>query len=417
MQNKRINNSLRIAIVWEQTEWGGVDSYLAYLLNSWPEAYDDIVVFHNAKNKGAERLKTLISTKANIRFEQVPTSNPAQQASGTIAIISRIANYLLVPLLFLRSARRYRQLFAQNKFDVVLGQNGGYPGSYGVISSMFGASAAGVPVRSLVIHHAATKPNLFHGWFRLLIEKRLGSILSSLITVSKATRDSVKANTIIFDDQKCHATVINDGIPAPKTTQKTNMFRDDRICIGLLGRLEAYKGHDDFLSAVALLPENIRMQISVEIIGGYSEQDGNRLKTIIENLDIADVVNIHGYVDAPTSEIILSLDLVAMMTKTFEGFGLTVIEALLCNVPVISTKQGIVPEIIPESNPLLVEVGEIDAIAQALEMFVMAENRQVFIDDVIRDNLWRYEASYMAKHYRQHLLFEYLKVARIKDYE
>ena len=50
-------DKLKIAIVWEQKEWGGVDSYLSYMINSWPNDQDSFVIFYNKQNKGAIRLK------------------------------------------------------------------------------------------------------------------------------------------------------------------------------------------------------------------------------------------------------------------------------------------------------------------------------------------------------------------------
>jgi mannosyltransferase len=38
--------------------------------------------------------------------------------------------------------------------------------------------------------------------------------------------------------------------------------------------------------------------------------------------------------------------MLCVVTKDFEGFGLTIAEAMLCNVPVLTTKVGAIPEFV-----------------------------------------------------------------------
>ena len=417
MQNKN-SRQLRIAIVWEQIEWGGVDSYLSYLLNSWPNSEDQIVIFHNKENKGAARLKGLLKSGPRVCFEEIPISIKFYDGNSKFSKLLRLVTYIATPLLFVRACRSYRNLFKGSDYDVVFVQNGGYPGSYGALASIIGAAQAGIVVRSLTVHHAATKPDLLHGWFRLLIEKKLGNVLSSLITVSNATKQTMIQNTRIFDDQNCYVTVIENGIPIPTPTPtpkqpgKRQTVGYGKIKIGLLGRLEAYKGHDDFLCALSLLPRAILSRVSVEFYGGYEQKDFDRLSHLVEVFELDDVVSILGFVERDTSEIIADLDLVAMVTKTFEGFGLTVVEALHQKVPVLATPVGIIPDIFPEGGKLIVDAGNIHGMASAIEGFVNAPNRGEYMNECVQSRLWKYDSNYMAARYRQHLMFEYLKTGR-----
>ena len=54
---------LKIGIFWEQFEWGGVDTHLKYLLESWENNDDEIIIYHNSNNKGALRLNKELSLK------------------------------------------------------------------------------------------------------------------------------------------------------------------------------------------------------------------------------------------------------------------------------------------------------------------------------------------------------------------
>ncbi len=232
-----MSHKLKIAIIWEQAEWGGVDSYLDYLLNSWPSTDNGFIVIHNSSNKGAIRLKNLLKNNNKVLFKEINSCFNYHKYAGLFGKLIKIVNYSITPLLFICSILKYRKLFKHEKYDIVLGQNGGYPGSYGVLSSMFGAKMAGVKVRTLVIHHAAVKPNFMHGWFRMIMERSIGRALTSLVAVSQVTKDTLIRNTYITDAQQCHVVVIDNGVPKTSKMDKKNS-NNGKFTIGMLGRLE-----------------------------------------------------------------------------------------------------------------------------------------------------------------------------------
>jgi glycosyltransferase involved in cell wall biosynthesis len=403
-----MSHKLKIAIIWEQAEWGGVDSYLDYLLNSWPSTDHSFIVIHNSSNKGAIRLKSLLKNNNKVLFKEFESCFNYHKSIGLLSKLAKIVNYSATPLLFICSILKYRKLFKHEKYDIVLGQNGGYPGSYGVLSSMFGAKMAGVKVRTLVIHHAAVKPNFMHGWFRMIMERSIGRALTSLVAVSQVTKDTLIRNTYITDAQQCHVVVIDNGVPKTSKIDKKNS-NNGKFTIGMLGRLESYKGHDDLLCALSLLPQDVLGKINVKFIGGYSEDDYERVQHLINKLHLQDVVKIVGYVDEEISNIIADLDLLAMLTKTFEGFGLSIIEALHQNVPVLATNVGVIPELYPSGGELIVDVGNYDGIAHAIKKVVSNKDHS-FIDDSVKEKLYKYDSKYMSYRYHQHLMFEYNKV-------
>jgi len=414
-------DSLNIAIVWEQKEWGGIDSYLCYMINNWPNQHDSFVIYYNKENKGALRLKKILNNKVEVSFKEIRSSFRFKECVNFMDVLLKLTAYIITPLLFIHSIIKYKNIFKHENFDVVMAQNGGYPGSYGVISSLFAASSTGIPVRTLVVHHAATKPDFLQNSFRLIMEKKLSVILSSVISVSKVTEETLLKNTRIFDDQNCYVTVIDNGIPSDSEHNNNNESNahlltptinvNDKLKIGILGRLEPYKGHDDFLCALSLLSDKCRNKISVDIIGSYNKCDYDRLMSIIKILDLKDFVNIKGYVDLPVRDIVNQLDLLAMVTKTFEGFGLTIIEALYQNVPVLATKVGVVPEIFSNDSSLLVNVGDYNDIARAIELFVNSPNKEIFISEEVKQKLARYDAKYMASRYHQYFMFERIKIS------
>jgi N-acetyl-alpha-D-glucosaminyl L-malate synthase BshA len=76
----------------------------------------------------------------------------------------------------------------------------------------------------------------------------------------------------------------------------------------------------------------------------------------------------------------LSVADLLLITSETESFGLAALEALACEVPVIATRVGGLPEVVRDGeNGYLVGVGDVDAMAEcALELLVDPDRRREF---------------------------------------
>ena len=57
--NDEVKEIKTLGIIWDQHLWGGVDSHLAYLLNSRAFEKIDVTIFTNIDNQGLLRLEKL----------------------------------------------------------------------------------------------------------------------------------------------------------------------------------------------------------------------------------------------------------------------------------------------------------------------------------------------------------------------
>lgn len=395
--------NLKIAIVWEGFEAGGVDSYLSYLLNAWP-CDDCFHIFYNLENRGITRLKKMITNKF-VNFVPVKTVFKHYDGRTQMSLTLKYLRHLMTPFLYLINVFLYQRKLREFEFDILLAQNGGYPGSYGVLSACIGASFARIKTTCLVVHHAANPPIFGHYLFRLVIEKILSRKLSSIIAISQATKETILKNTK-FSFEKNELTVIENGVPK---VDKKKFFPSNQktFKIGIIGRLDLHKGHDDFLRALSLLSSKHLRSISVEFIGGYKDEDYKRIVSYLDLFGLKDVVEIRGYVDLPISEIIFNLDLVAMVTKDFEGFGLTIVEALNLGVPVLATRVGIVPDLFSNESVMTIEPSDYQSMSKAIIKFIETKDKSTFITKEVRSQLKKYDAKYASRRYREHLLNNY----------
>jgi N-acetyl-alpha-D-glucosaminyl L-malate synthase BshA len=99
-------------------------------------------------------------------------------------------------------------------------------------------------------------------------------------------------------------------------------------------------------------------------------------QTLAERLGVADCVSFVG--KKPQHEILqlLSIADLFLLPSQSESFGLSALEAMACEVPVVATRVGGVPEVIEEGEcGYLFEIGDVDGMAKA-GMRLLADDDQ-----------------------------------------
>jgi glycosyltransferase involved in cell wall biosynthesis len=113
-----------------------------------------------------------------------------------------------------------------------------------------------------------------------------------------------------------------------------------------LGRIHiTHKGIDKIL----LIWKNIvnrYPQAKLIIVGGFeSERDREILYKLIEKLDIRNNVIVTGFIDDDKVAFYLNKAKAFISLSTYEGFGLSILEALACGLPVITTDLEVFHEL------------------------------------------------------------------------
>ena len=128
--------------------------------------------------------------------------------------------------------------------------------------------------------------------------------------------------------------------------------------VGSLGRLDAVKGYDVLLRALARLP-GVRAVVLGE--GGARAA----LEASARDLGVADRVELPGWSDAPASAL-PGFDVFCLPSRS-EGFPLSIVEAMFAALPVVATRVGSVAELVADGcTGLLVERDDVDGLVAAL---------------------------------------------------
>ena len=174
----------------------------------------------------------------------------------------------------------------------------------------------------------------------------------------------------------------------------------------MVGRIERYKGHEDLLRALSLLSHQEREQFQVLFIGGADENEVSRLKKISDYLSITHLVKFTGYLQENSISIIKELDILAMLTKDFEGFGLTAAEAMCAKTPILATRVGAVEEFIGPKEAYLVPPENPYEISIVLrELLGFKENFQEKVECASR-RIVDFSAERMSREYKYLLSLE-----------
>jgi phosphatidyl-myo-inositol dimannoside synthase len=130
-------------------------------------------------------------------------------------------------------------------------------------------------------------------------------------------------------------------------------------------RLEPWKGVETAIRAIARLPAGVAR---LRIVGEGREHMQRHLDGVVRELGVQDRVEFAGPV--PPGEIVreyADADLFLLPTE-YEPFGIVFVEAMAAALPVLSTRAGGVPSIVPDGEAgLLLQTRDVEGFAAALQ--------------------------------------------------
>jgi glycosyltransferase involved in cell wall biosynthesis len=243
---------------------------------------------------------------------------------------------------------------SDNYFDVIHAHDWlAYPAG---IAAM---QASGKP---LVIHVHATdfdrsggnvNPDVYR------IEKSGMDAASKIITVSNLTRDIV-INKYHIDPAKVE-TVYNAVEPVAFSEEIHFKKSFDEKVVTFLGRITLQKGPEYFIEAAYKV---LQVMNNVRFVMAGSGDMMERMIRRAASLRITDRFHFTGFLRGSDVFTLLSMSDVYIMPSVSEPFGISPLEAMQSEVPVIISKQSGVAEIL--THAVKVDFWDIDAMADAI---------------------------------------------------
>ena len=260
---------------------------------------------------------------------------------------------------------RYRSEFRRQNFDVVVDDINKIPfytpwfvekPLVGILHHLFGPA---------VYREVALLPGLYVSLAEKLATRVYRNV--PMAVVSESTRQELIGFGFPADNIFIVPNAVNHSNYATAEYSKPV-----RPIIGHLGRLKKYKSADHLLRAFQIVRQEMP-EVQLHVIGDGTHRA--ELEKLSQDLGIADSIQFLGYLSQQETVRRLHLMSVLANCSVKEGWGLTVIEANSCGVPVVASDvPGLRDSVVDEKTGLLFEYGNIEQLAQKLLLMLRDEH-------------------------------------------
>jgi glycosyltransferase involved in cell wall biosynthesis len=189
---------------------------------------------------------------------------------------------------------------------------------------------------------------------------------SRLIFNSQATRQAFQPPA------DCRFDVIYNGIDGPALWSAPSYDGTRPLRVLMLGRINRIKGQEILLSALAALPDAVRSQVSVRIVGSAFEDPGleEALRQSVPAMGLSASVSIEPFLADPT-ELYRWADVVVVPSRRPESLGRVAIEAMAFGRPPLASAIGGLQEVVVDGvTGRLLPPGDADALAAAFQHII-----------------------------------------------
>lgn len=214
----------------------------------------------------------------------------------------------------------------------------------------------------------------------------ISNAVMEFLTRQNELPHKVKRSIIYYGFPRKSQTVQNDDM---KLRSDLNLSNDEFI-IGTIARLTKQKNLETLLKSFKLVSAEVNAKLI--IIGDGEERDS------LENLSAELGISARVIWVGKTSNVnpYLGLMNVFCLTSLYEGFGLVLLEAMACDVPIVASNVSAIPEVLSPSHPGLAAPASPSEFAQRILKLNDAELRGQSIE-LGRLQLQSFNAEEMAK--------------------
>ena len=328
---------------------------------------DNIIILLNKNHWAYNQLRLIKRKKYKIIKLNFKNSNEIKIKVKNILnnkILYSVFRVLFFPfeiLLNLKLIFFLKKIIKKNSIQVILSHNGGWPG--GILNRLIFYLSKKIK-KILIIHNFPAKNNFINSVFLKFNELLINYLNIEIITVSKACKKSLKENSL-FKRIK----IIHNGIEElnkNKNTLNKKIF-SKRIKIFFLGKIESRKGLDILIQAA----NKIKKNFDIYIYGNGEKKYINYLKNLknVNNYNL-----IFKKAEPDVVKILENCEIVIMPSRSYESFGMTLVEAMRQKKAVICSNVGGMTEIVKtKRNGFVFKKNDTDDLKKKLESLIVSK--------------------------------------------
>lgn len=259
-----------------------------------------------------------------------------------------------------------------------------YASGYGTLTSLatsrkfilsaWGSDIFDIPQRSLI--------------YRFFVRRALRkayAVTAASLALGHATDMEVKGAKPVY--------LVPFGVDVGEFSPRFQRLASDTVKIGVVKSLEATYGIDILVRAFAQVYDRarklgIQKKLKLIIVGKGSQQP--LLQSMVYSLGIETQTEFKGSIPhSQVPKLLSELDVFVAPSRS-ESFGVALVEASACGIPVIATRVGGIPEVIDhEVTGLIINSEEVDELTEALWRLIMDESLRVRMGNAGREKALR----------------------------
>ena len=233
----------------------------------------------------------------------------------------------------------------------------------------------------------------------LTMQKRVVRNLKHVVTVSEKSQNDIAQS---FAIDKANINLVYNGIDTKEFAPVPGVKRNPRRIMATASADQPLKGLRYLLCAYAqLLPTYPDLEL---LVVGKPKENGDTAQ-LLKDLQIEDRVRFVSGISTEQLVRYYAESAMVVVPSIYEGFGLPAGEAMACEVPVIATNGGALPEVVGDAG---IQVPTADAGAIADAITYLLENpesaRQLGLagrQRILEKFCWNVAAREMTNYYRQ----------------
>lgn len=233
----------------------------------------------------------------------------------------------------------------------------------------------------------------------LRMQKTVIKQLRHVVTVSDCSRQDIARD---FGLQPASIALVHNGIDTEEFHPLPEVARSPRRLMATASADAPLKGLHYLLLAYASL---LRHYPDLELLVVGRPQPGGKTERLVARLGIADNVRFVSGISTAQMVRYYAEATVAVVPSIYEGFGLPAGEAMACEVPVVATDGGALPEVVGDAG-VVVPVRDAQALARAVAGLLEDPPRRARLaaagrQRILRHFSWRLCAQDMEACYRK----------------
>ena len=261
---------------------------------------------------------------------------------------------------YILNAYFLNKLLKNYKFDCV---NVHYVSGYGILARLAGLKGYIASVWGADVYDFPRK-SYFH---KKIVESNLNAA-SVICSTSLVMAEYVNENLNV--DKNIDIQITPFGIDVKKFRKFDVRIKAREIKIGTVKTLRPKYGIDILIKAFHIVQKE-HSNVTLDIAGiGYQLEE---LKELAAKLHLEDKVNFLGWIENDeVPKVLNTFDIyIAPSTLDSESFGVAILEASACEIPVIVSDVGGLPEVVNhDETGIVVERNNVNALAEAIKKLI-----------------------------------------------